>query len=166
MFFLGAGFMLLETKSITQFALLWGATWMVASLAIVSVLVMALASTIVVSRRDIRRPWLVGVLLLVLLGASYLLPIGRVAFGTRAAESLFYALLYFSPIFCAGLLFGSAIKRSNSIARDYGTNLIGAMAGGVLEYLSLVTGYRALLLVVAALYIAALIARRLQVGRA
>ena len=99
-----------------------------------------------------------------LLGASYLLPIGSVAFSTRAAESLFYALLYFSPIFCAGLLFGSAIKRSTSIARDYGTNLLGAMAGGVMEYLSLVTGYRALLLIVAALYLAALIARQRQAG--
>ena len=34
MFLLGAGFMLLETKSIIQFALLWGSTWVVASLAI------------------------------------------------------------------------------------------------------------------------------------
>ena len=43
----------------------------------------------------------------------------------------------FSPILCAGLLFGSAIKRSTSVARDYGTNLLGAMVGGVGEYLSL-----------------------------
>ena len=49
-FFLGAGFMLLETKSIVQFALLWGSTWSSASLAIASVLVMALASALVVSR--------------------------------------------------------------------------------------------------------------------
>src|SRR5262249_35905708 len=41
-FFLGAGFMLLETRAITQFALLWGSTWIVASLAITSVLCMAL----------------------------------------------------------------------------------------------------------------------------
>ena len=41
-FFLGAGFMLLETKAIIQFALLWGSTWVVASLAIAAVLGMAL----------------------------------------------------------------------------------------------------------------------------
>ena len=135
---------------------------MVASLAIVSVLVMALASTLVVSRRDVRRPWAIGAVLLTLLIVSYFLPIGRVTFSTRAAESLFYAALYFSPIFCAGLLFGSAIKRSRSIARDYGVNLLGAMAGGVVEYISLVSGYRALLLIVAALYLAALVARQTQ----
>ena len=56
-FFLGAGFMLLETKSIVQFALLWGSTWSSASLAIVSVLVMALVSALVASRVDIRRRW-------------------------------------------------------------------------------------------------------------
>ena len=73
------------------------------------------------------------------------MPVGRVAFESRAAESLFYAVLMFSPILCAGLLFGSAIKHSTSLARDYGTNLLGAMVGGVAEYLSLVTGFRFLL---------------------
>ncbi|MCR4375319.1 MAG: methyltransferase domain-containing protein, partial [Acidobacteria bacterium] len=159
-FLLGAGFMLLETKSITQFALLWGSTWVVASLAIASVLVMALAANFVVSRWEIRRPWLVGAVLLALLGLSYLVPVGRLAFDSLAAESLTYAVLGFSPIFCAGLLFGSAIKHSTSLPRDYGTNLLGAMAGGVAEYLALVTGYGALIGLVALCYIGALVARR------
>ena len=51
----GAGFMLLETKSIVQFALLWGSTWSSASLAIASVLVMALASVAIASRVRLRR---------------------------------------------------------------------------------------------------------------
>ncbi|HTH04401.1 MAG TPA: hypothetical protein VL916_00970, partial [Ilumatobacteraceae bacterium] len=75
-FFLGVGFMLLETKSIIQFALLWGSTWIVASLAIAAVLVMAMAATWTVSRAEVRRPWAVGGVLLALLGASYLLPVG------------------------------------------------------------------------------------------
>ena len=59
MFLLGAAFMLLETKSIIQFALLWGSTWFVASLVIAAVLTMAMLATLVVSRVEIRRPWLV-----------------------------------------------------------------------------------------------------------
>ena len=55
-FLLGAGFMLLETKAIIQFALLWGSTWVVASLAIASVLGMALAANFVVARREITPP--------------------------------------------------------------------------------------------------------------
>jgi hypothetical protein len=161
-FLLGAGFMLLETKSIIQFALLWGSTWVVASLAIASVLTMALVANYVVARYEIRRPWLVGGTLVALLAANYLIPVGRVGFESRAAESVFYAVLVFSPILCAGLLFGSAIARSTNVARDYGINLLGAMVGGVGEYLSLVTGYRALLLLIALCYIGAVIARQRQ----
>jgi SAM-dependent methyltransferase len=158
-FLLGAGFMLLETRSITQFALLWGSTWVVASLAIASVVTMALAANYVVSRVEVTKPWLVGGALVALLVVNYLIPVGRIAFDSRTAESLFYAVLMFSPILCAGLLFGSAIKRSTSVARDYGTNLLGAMVGGVGEYLSLVTGFRALLILIAICYVAALAAR-------
>jgi SAM-dependent methyltransferase len=159
-FLLGAGFMMLETKSIIQFALLWGSTWVVASLAIVAVLGMALVSNYIVSRIEITRPWLVGAALMLLLGLNYLVPVGRIGFESRAAESVFYAGLMFSPILCAGLLFGSAIKRSTSLPRDYGTNLLGAMVGGVGEYLSLLTGFRWLLLVIAVCYLGALVARR------
>jgi Spermine/spermidine synthase domain len=164
-FFLGAGFMLLETKAIIQFALLWGSTWVVASLAIASVLCMALVANFLVERIEIRRPLLVGAVLVGLLAANYLLPIGTVSFASRSLESAFYGALMFSPILCAGLLFGSAIKDSTSVARDYGTNLLGAMAGGVAEYMSLVTGFRALLFVIAACYIVAVLARRAELAR-
>jgi hypothetical protein len=156
-FFLGAGFMLLETKSIVQFALLWGSTWSSASLAIASVLTMALASTVVAARVDVRRPWVIAALLFALLAVNYALPIGSVSFSSRAAESVFYGLLVFSPVFCAGLLFSSSFKRSESAAMDFGANLLGAMIGGVGEYLSLLEGYRFLLILVAAFYLAAVI---------
>ncbi|MEN3338884.1 MAG: hypothetical protein V7647_2560 [Acidobacteriota bacterium] len=158
-FLLGAGFMLLETKSIIQFALLWGSTWVVASLAIASVLSMALVANAVVARKTITRPWLVGGVLVALLALNFFVPIGRVTFEGRAAESFFYALLVFSPILCAGLLFGSAIARSTDLTRDYGINLLGAMVGGVGEYLSLVSGFRALLIVIAVCYVGAVAAR-------
>lgn len=165
MFLLGAGFMMLETKSITQFALLWGSTWVVASMAITGVLVMALAATLVVSRVEIRSPWRVGGVLLILLGLNYLYPVGSLALDSLAAESALHALLGFSPIFCAGLLFGTAIKRSPSLPRDYGINLLGAMAGGVAEYLALVTGYGVLLLVVGACYVGAIATGAARAGQ-
>ena len=159
-FLLGAGFMLLETKSIIQFALLWGSTWVVASLAIASVLSMALVANYLVAKVEVRRPWLVGLTLVALLVLNYVIPVGTIGFESRAVESIFYATLMFSPILCAGLLFGSAIKRSTSLSRDYGTNLLGAMVGGVGEYLSLVTGFRALLFLIALCYIGAIATRR------
>jgi len=156
-FFLGAGFMLLETKSIVQFALLWGSTWSSASLAIASVLFMALASAMVASRIDIERRGLVSAALLALIAVNYAVPVGRVTFESRAAESLFYGALVFSPVFCAGLLFSSSFRRSSSTATDFGANLLGAIVGGVGEYLSLLAGYRFLLIVVAVCYVVAIV---------
>jgi len=209
-FLLGAGFMLLETKSIVQFALLWGSTWSSASLAIASVLVMALASALVagsVSEKcehapgrpappaqngpnsqvvpgearlpGAREPVLgrapgrvairgrvpVAAALLALVALNYLVPVGRVTFESRAAESLFYGLLVFSPVFCAGLLFSDSFRRSSSTAADFGANLLGAMVGGVGEYLSLLAGYRSLLFLVAACYMLAIASRRIASRR-
>ena len=126
-----------------------------ASLSIAAVLTMALVANFIVAKVEIVRPWLVGTVLVALLAVSYAVPIGRITFASRAVESIFYSILVFSPVLCAGLLFGSAIKRSTTLARDYGTNLLGAMVGGVAEYLSLVTGFNALLVIIALCYVGA-----------
>ena len=159
-FLLGAGFMLLETRSITQFALLWGSTWVVASLAIASVLAMALVANYIVSKVEVVRLWLVGGILFTLLAVNFFIPVGSISFESRIVESLFYAGLMFSPILCAGLLFGSSVKRSTALARDYGTNLLGAMFGGVSEYLALVTGFGTLLFAIALCYVGAIVAMK------
>ncbi|HEX3645347.1 MAG TPA: methyltransferase domain-containing protein [Vicinamibacterales bacterium] len=159
-FFLGAGFMLLETKSIVQFALLWGSTWSSASLAIASVLVMALASALVAGRVRIRRRGAIAAALFALIAVNYLIPVGRVTFDSRISESMFYGSLVFSPVFCAGLLFSSSFRESSSAADDFGANLLGAMVGGVGEYLSLLAGYQFLLILVAVCYILAVVTRR------
>ena len=159
-FFLGAGFMLLETKSIVQFALLWGSTWSSASLAIASVLVMALASAVVASRVEIRRSGPIAAALVGLIALNYLLPVGRVSFSSRLVESVFYGALVFSPVFFAGLLFSRSFRRSSSAAADFGANLFGAMIGGIAEYLSLVAGYRFLLILVAGCYLLAVLLDR------
>jgi len=161
-FLLGAGFMLLETKSIVQFALLWGSTWSSASLAIASVLVVALASAIATARVTTPRRAPIVIALLVLIAVNYAIPVGRVTFHTRAMESLFYGLLVFSPVFCAGLLFSSSFKETASPDADFGANLLGAMAGGAAEYLSLLTGYRFLLILVGLAYLAAVATSRLR----
>ena len=85
-FFLGAGFMLLETKSIIQFALLWGSTWVVASLTIAAVLVMALVANWTVAHVEVRRPRVVGAALLALLAVNYFVPVGTLAIESRAGR--------------------------------------------------------------------------------
>jgi hypothetical protein len=117
---------------------------------------MALASALIASRIEIRNRAVVAGALLALLLVNYFIPVGRVTFESRALESLFYGLLVFSPVFCAGLLFSSSFKRSSSTATDFGANLLGAIVGGVGEYLSLLAGYQFLLVLVALCYIAAI----------
>ena len=113
-----------------------------------------------VTRVEIRRPWLVGAVLIALLAVNYFVPVGTLAIGSRGLESLVYSVLVFSPILCSGLLFGSSIKRSGDVTVDYGANLLGAMVGGVAEYLSLLMGFQFLLILVAAFYLAALATRK------
>ena len=156
-FLLGAGFMILETKAITQFALIWGSTWVVASATIASVLVMAALGAWLASRLPRINPWLVGVPLMALLVLAYLLPIGSIGFSSLTTETLFFSLLTFSPVLLAGLLFSGSLKLTENTAFAYGANLLGAMLGGVAEYLALVTGYRLLLVAIALCYLAAIV---------
>jgi hypothetical protein len=58
------------------------------------------------------------------------------------------------------LLFSSSFQRSSSATADFGANLLGAMAGGVAEYLSLVAGYRFLLIPVGVCYLLAVVIGR------
>ncbi len=60
--------------------------------------------------------------------------------------------LAFAPIFLANLVFAQRFSNVQSSGTAFAVNLLGAMAGGALEYLSLITGYRVLLIVIGVLY--------------
>ncbi len=55
MFFLGAGFMLLETKAVVQLALLFGSTWIVNSAVFFTVLVLILLANLFVLKAPATR---------------------------------------------------------------------------------------------------------------
>ena len=58
LFFMGAAFLLLETKSVVQFALLFGTTWFVNALVFFGILASVLLAIEVTSRTRLRAPWL------------------------------------------------------------------------------------------------------------
>ena len=58
----------------------------------------------------------------------------------------------FAPVFLANLIFSQRFRDVGASTVAFGANLLGAMLGGVLEYLAIITGYRNLLFVVALLY--------------
>jgi hypothetical protein len=55
-------------------------------------------------------------------------------------------------VFFANLVFTHSFRDTRTADMAFASNLLGAMVGGALEYLALITGYQALLLLVAGLY--------------
>jgi len=152
LFWMGAAFLLLETKNVVQFALLFGTTWFVNSLVFAGVLLSVLAAVLVSQRVTFRRIWLVYLLLLGALAAAGLVTADWLL-ELPAVPRFFVAVgIAFEPIFLANLVFSQRFKAVGSSTTAFGANLLGAMVGGCLEYLALLTGYRALLVVVALLY--------------
>jgi hypothetical protein len=157
---LGAGFLLLETKSIVDCALYFGSTWFVTLVVVSGVLLMVLAANAVAMRSRLRPelaygPLLASVLLLYVVPSQLVLGL---PFGARLAWSLLAVPL---PIFFAGLVFSRTFDgRQRDAPALLGANLIGAMAGGFGEYLGMAVGHRALTLLVALCYLTSLLFQR------
>jgi hypothetical protein len=166
MFFLGAAFILLETKSIVAFGLLFGSTWMVNSMVFFAILTSVLLAILVSARFQIRRPWILYTLLVISLLVNYFVRPERLLFDTPALRYIVAALLAFTPVFLANIVFARSFRDSETADIAFGSNLLGIMAGGTLEYFALLFGYRSLLLIALGLYMAAaLIGRYTPLGR-
>ena len=160
LFFMGAAFLLLETKNVVQFALLFGTTWAVNAAVFAGVLLSVLAAIEVARRVTIRRPILLYAGLLAALAAAWLIPQDALLDLSLVPRFLAGVTIAFLPVFMANLLFAVRFKGVASSTVAFGANLLGAMVGGALEYLALVLGFNALLLVVALLYGLALLTGR------
>ncbi len=145
-FTLGVGFMLLETKSITELSLLFGSTWVVNAFVIGGILLMIFLANIYVERSGLRRLLPAFLLLFAALAANYLIPLRLFMPGSMAVKGAVSSLFIAMPLLFAGLIFGSIFKRTTNLPRAFGSNLLGAMIGGVLEYASLLTGLKSLYL--------------------
>jgi hypothetical protein len=164
-FVLGVAFLLLTTRSLTSFSLLFGTTWLVNSLAFFGILASVLIAIFVNRRWPISRPTPFYLLLFASIAVAFLLPPESLLFEPAWLRYLVAAGLAFAPVFFANLVFSYSFRDTNTADMAFASNLLGAMAGGALEYLALITGYQALLLVVAGLYgLAWLAATRLRVG--
>ena len=160
MFFMGAGFLLVETKSITEMSLLFGSTWTVNLLVFSSILLMVLAANVWVIRHPAlpTTPLFGG--LIASLALAYLVPAGRLlAFGV-IGQWILGGLMVALPVFFAALIFSTLLARRADGTRAFAYNLLGAIVGGVLEYSSMVVGIKGLYVLAAALYVGALLLTR------
>ncbi len=158
-FFLGFGFMLLEIKSITHLSLLFGATWVVNSIVISAILCAIVIANLVVERAggvDFKIGYFLLFCLLILsYSAHRWIDLLSLSIFLRIVVS---SLLLGAPLFCAGLVFADSFKKTDDSGLALGANLLGAMAGGFGEYVSLITGVRNLLVVAFIVYILSFLA--------
>jgi hypothetical protein len=154
-FFLGLGFLLLETKSISDCTLYFGATWLVTLIVVGGVLLMVLAANLLASRVKafsfaLYLPLLAALVLLFVVPRETVL---AQSFGLRLLWSLLVVPL---PIFFAGLIFSTKFRETASPSAAFGANLIGAMCGGFCEYLGMAVGHHWLAVIVLAAYLASM----------
>lgn len=151
-FSMGAGFILLETQVISRLALFFGTVWQVNGIVISALLVALLLANAVVERRTtpVPRYWVLAALLAGL-AIAYWFPFDRIRVSQETLGTI--AIAVFSvPVVFAGILFSSEFRNTESRSRALAANMLGAVAGGLMENLSLLLGMRALLLVALAVY--------------
>lgn len=163
-FFLGAAFMLLETQNISKAAVLLGNTWDVNAVIITAILLLALAANAVAALLP-RLP----------LAPIYALLVGSCLGLYFLDLSLFAGLPYLAragvvggltclPIFFSGIVFVRSFAAAPDKDRTMGANLFGALVGGLLQSVTYLTGMKALLLMVAGLYLLAFLFRPREAG--
>ena len=151
-FVLGAAFLLLETRSLVTFSLLFGTTWLVNALAFAAILASVLLSIGLASRmRNVPKAPLYGLLAASIL-LAWALPPESLFLDPPALRYLVASILAFAPVFFANLVFSRSFGETSQADIAFASNLLGAMVGGALEYLSLLTGFRTLGLVALGLY--------------
>jgi hypothetical protein len=152
LFFMGGAFLLLETKNVVQFALLFGTTWAVNAAVFAGILLSVLAAIELARRVRLPRPVILYLGLLLALAAAWLIPPAALLSLPVVPRFLAGVAVAFAPIFLANLVFAQRFRSIAASTTAFGANLLGAMVGGALEYLALVTGFRFLLVLVAVLY--------------
>lgn len=155
-FLLGAGFMLIETKAITELGLTFGSTWHVIGIAISGILLMAFLANTAVKRLNLRRPWIAYALLLLCLAAGWWVKRSGGFPSTPAGRVATIALLT-SPMFFSGIVFSTMLSVRGAVAGAMAANLLGSMLGGLLEYNSMAFGFQSLYLIAMALYLLAFV---------
>ncbi|MBU2633446.1 hypothetical protein KJ751_03015 [Patescibacteria group bacterium] len=152
-FLLGAGFLLLETKSVTTFSLLFGSTWVVNAVVFSSILAIALFANNLVMKIQFKNPRLLFVGLILSLIFLYFFPVNSLLGLNMFAKILISGFFVALPIFFSSFIFAMFIKRVQDIGISMGSNLLGAVTGGFFEYSSMIWGLNTLYIIALVCYL-------------
>lgn len=164
LFFMGTAFLLLESKSIVTFALLFGSTWFVNALVFIGILFTVYLAIEVTHRIKYFQPFMLYGALFISLLLAWIIPNHYLLFLPPYLRFISATALTFLPIFIANLIFSDRFRRTAHSTEAFGANLIGAVLGGLLEYASLIVGFRSLLILIAGLYMLAILLMKLSEG--
>jgi SAM-dependent methyltransferase len=151
LFFLGAAFLLMEVHAINRLALLFGTVWLVSGVTIAVVLLLIVAANATVMRYP-RIPYgLAYAGLAAALAVSFWIEPSLVV-GLGVAAELAFSFVLLSPVYFAGLVFARSFDAAPLAAPAMGANILGSVLGGWVEYGTMLTGVRGLVLVAAGFY--------------
>jgi SAM-dependent methyltransferase len=156
MFLLGAAFLLLETRAVTQLSLLFGSTWIVNTSVFGGILTMVLAANAIAGRLRGYEPRLWYALLALSLLGVWLLPPRILVELPLLVRAAIGGLTFAVPVFFAGIIFSSELRTRADAAAALGCNLCGALLGGLLENLSMLVGLKAIVLLALVFYLGSL----------
>jgi spermidine synthase len=159
LFFFGLAFLLLETKSVTEMNLVWGATWLTNAVVFGAILAMILAGTLLMNVRPL--PWRVSAAgLVIAMIVNFLTPVHAILAASVVAKLLLSLAFVGLPIFFASTCFALQFRDEPAADIAFGWNVIGAVAGGLIELTSMVIGLKLLSIVALASYLVAFGMRR------
>jgi len=145
-------------------ALLFGTTWVVNSIVIATLLSLIVGANFLVHLKPHFAVSIAyGGIFLSLL-ASYSIPLQRFFFTSLLVKIVAATVVLCLPVFFAGIIFIRSFAAAGFRGEALGSNLFGAMVGGILESASLWTGIRFLLVIAALLYLASWIALHFETG--
>jgi len=152
-FFLGAGFLLLEVQIISKMALLFGTTWLVNSIVVGALLLLIVAANATVTRVPAISRTFAYTGIGITAAIAYFTPMQRLFFPNPWLKALVALGVLCLPVYFAGIIFTRSFADVHFNSEALGSNLLGALVGGLLESLSFWSGLRALLLISVALYV-------------
>jgi len=155
LFFMGAAFLLIETRGVTSLSLLFGSTWLVNSAIFAGILLMVfLANLYVIRKAPVNlMPWFIA--LFTATAILYLFDIQWLNNYSLAVRGTIGSLLNALPIGFAGVIVSTLLARSKSPSASLGSNLLGSVVGGCLGYGSMLLGLKSLVILACIFYLLA-----------
>jgi SAM-dependent methyltransferase len=155
LFFMGVAFLLLQTRGIATFALLFGTTWFINVIVFAGVLLVVLVAVELTARYKTPPLRVLYAAIVASLALSWVVPEAALLGFSIVPRAVFACVLAFLPIFLANLAFAKRFQQSGDSQAAFAVNLLGAIIGGCLEYSALMIGYNNLLVLAGAIYLLA-----------